>query len=199
MQRFRDGVVREMDIEGRSNARKFRAAQSRTLAGWVPRFSGPDNTRQAPKTDPSNDCSPCRPGEQSGDVRAAMNRQRDHRPRWDGAHGCGVVNVRRCEPIACHAKASIDAGFRRRPGHEAAVHPRAIPWPAVGRNSPSSGRRGRRRIASRAHGEAIVGWVDFWGLTCVVWPQNPGHPSRKRPCLRRPELHAPLTTDGPCY
>ena len=39
----------------------------------------------------------------------------------------------------------------------------------------------RGRIVKGGRSATNVGWVGFWGLTCVVRPRNPGHPSRKSP------------------
>ena len=128
---------------------------------------------------------------------AALNRQRVSRPRWGRAHGCGVMKIgHRGFVAAGDAIKRTEAAARCWQGHEATLPPRATPRPAVGSARASSWRRGRRRIASRVQGEAIVGWVDFWGLTCVVWPQKSGHPSRKSPWVRRPELALALPTGG---
>ena len=74
--------------------------------------------------------------------------------------------------------------------------PRAM-GPGMGKGSSISSRRGRRRFGPQGYRGSNNGRVGFRGLSCVDWPLNPGHPSRKRPMKRRAEMDEPFPIPGP--
>ena len=87
---------------------------------------------------------------------------------------------------------------RPREWQEAVLRLPAMIGPAEESKVSNSWRRGRRRIDPGLSSGSIVGWVGISGLPCVGWPEIPGHPSRKRPRLRRPEFDTFESSAGPC-
>ena len=172
---------------GRSSAWKWLASSGRRKHGLLrdgcPGFSGESKHDSSEK--------PTRPTiapvqGQSCDGRAAMNL------RAISMHSIGSCpRVRRRGIDRWQVTARLSAARIY-----AALHPLAMTRPAVGNESAGSGRRGRRRIDPGLFSGSIVGWVGISGKSCVDLPEIPGHPSRKRPCLRRPELADSFPTAG---